>query len=338
MNAASQPVRTLIASGARFALAASILAATQGCDKTSHAAAAAATPPSEQAMVVAATSTDTTDLSTRPHILYQVFGERDDPRLVPVAALTDGHIQPIVLSAAGWARFDSLYHQPGTRYTIYQDGRDAGWARITRGMWDADGEPLYTLPRCQSLTPLAAAQVKAPPPVGYLVEHIATDAPVAHPERRPRRARTTDGNLAEARRIATTVAETAGMDERTIAMLDFRAVAVNTGATDDPTLVVSLIDPASGSSESGQATHVFVLADRMDGRYAPSYTRVVRSSSARTEYRRYMDHLDLTGDGMDELVVEGWSSGHESYLLVLQFDRGRWTEVFQGRPSWCLDR
>jgi len=330
----------MIASGMRFALAASILMAMQGCDKTSGDAAAATVPrqPDDARLVVAATSTDTTDLSRHPHILYQVFGERDDPRLVPVAALMDGRIRPIVLSPAGWARFDSLYHQPGTSYTIYQDGRDAGWARITRRMWGEGEDPLYTLPRCESLTPLAAAQVKAPPPVGYLVEHIATDAPVAPPAQRGRRSGTTDANLAEARRIATSVAETAGMDRNTIAALDFRAVAVNTGATDDPTLVVSLIDPASGSSDSGPATHVFVLADRMDGDYAPSYTRVVRGNAARTEYRRYMDHLDLTGDGQDELVVEGWSSGHESHILILQFNQGRWTEVFQGRPSWCLDR
>lgn len=343
MKATSLTTTALIARGARLALAASILTAAQGCDKASRAASAATVADVSDAPVVpeaavAATSTDTTDLARRPHILYQVFGERDDPRLFPVAALMDGQIRPLVLSPAGWQRFDSLYHDPGTRYTIYQDGREAGWARITRPMWDADAGPLYTLPRCRSLTPLAAAQVKAPPPVGYLVEHIATDAPITPPRRAARRGGSGEGRLNEARKIATAVAEAAGMDSRTIAALDFRAVAVNAGATDDPTLVVSLIDPSAGMSENGNASHVFVLADRVDGHFVPTYTRIVRGGSGRTDYRRYVDHLDLTGDGVDELVVEGWSSGHESYMLVLQFERGRWVEVFQGRPSWCLDR
>lgn len=328
-------------------LAASILAATMGCNEASGTAeAATVASDSVSADSIAGTSVaparptgDTTDLSGRPHILYQVFGERDDPRLLPVATLAQGRIQPIVLSADGWQQFDSLYHQPGAQYTIYQDGHPAGWARVTRPMWNDRGEALYSLPRCRSLTPLAAALVKAPPPVGYLVEHLATDAPLARAVSRPRaRLVSSDNAVSEARRVAGSVAEASGMGPGALGQLDFRSVSVSSGATDSPTLVASFIDPTAGMDDSrGHARHLFVLADRVDGRYVPTYTRIVRSSGTRTDYRRYVDHLDLTGDGVDELILEGWSSGHESYLLVLQYRNGRWVEAFQGRPSWCLD-
>lgn len=324
----------------QLTVAASILAAAVGCGKTGSSTADAAVVAGEGARTLGeAPAGDTTDLSRRPHILYQVFGERDDPRLLPVAALADGQIRPLVLSAEGWQRFDSLYHQPGAQYTIYQDGHEAGWARVTRPMWNDRGEPLYSLPRCRSLTPLAAALVKAPPPVGYLVEHLATDAPLGT-SGRPVRARRVsgDGSVGAARRVAASVAEASGMGPDILSDLDFRTVAVVTGATEAPTLVASFIDPTAGTaSGNGNATHLFVLADRVDGRYMPTYTRIVRSTSVRTDYRRYVDHLDLTGDGVDELILEGWSSGHESYMLVLQYVNGRWTEAFQGRPSWCLD-
>lgn len=324
---------------ARLGIAASILVAAVGCGKANRSAEAAVVSSEAAAETSRPVTGDTTDLSARPHILYQVFGERDDPRLLPVAALADGRISPLILSAEGWQTFDSLYHQPGAQYTIYQDGKEAGWARVTRPMWNERGEALYSLPRCRSLTPLAAALVKAPPPVGYLVEHLATDAPLpAMGARGRQRGAPPAGEGADARSVAADVARASGMEPGTLGELDFRSVAVSTGATAAPTLVASFIDPTAGSaSASGHATHLFVLADLVDGSYRPTYTRMVRSTSTRTDYRRYVDHLDLTGDGVDELILEGWSSGHESYMLVLQYVDGRWAEVFQGRPSWCLD-
>lgn len=317
------------------ALVATILTAAAGCDKANGAA----LPAVAAAASAAVPGGDTTDLRDRPHILYQVFGERDDPRILPVAVLAEGRIAPLVLSDAGWQQFDSLYHAPGAQYTIYQDGRAAGWARVTRPMWDERGEPLYSLPRCRQLTPLAAARVKAPPPVGYLVEHVATDAPLggAAPARRVRRT-SGDSYLGEARAVARQVTEALGIESSSLAALDFRASAVHTGAGEAPTLVISYIDPTGGAGSAAQATHLFVLAERTAEGYAPTYTRLVRPHSARSDYRRYVDHLDLTGDGVDELILEAWSSGRESYMLILQYRDGRWAEVFQGRPSWCLDR
>ena len=333
------PVPTPFARVAPLALAATILAVASGCGKTTATAEAHARTESSPSGGAPFAAGDSTELSLHPNVLYQVFGERNDPRLLPVALLEHGAIRPIVLDAVGWQRFDSLYHRPGTKYTIYQNGREAGWARVTRPMWDERGEPLYTLPRCRTLTPLAAAQVKAPPPVGYLVEHLATDAPIAAPKPATRGGRVSaDGAVSQARRVAAAVADAAGIDPATLAALDFRAVPVYTSPNGAPTLVISFMDPTAGGTGPGHASHLFILADRIDGEYRPTYMRIVRSTSVRTDYRRYVDHLDLTEDGVDELVLEGWSSGHESYMLILQFRDGKWSEVFQGRPSWCLDK
>lgn len=320
----------------RLALVATILAAGSACDNGTssvNVAIGAATPGPELARL------DSIDPAAPPHVLYQVFGERGQPRMLPVAALVDGRIHALALTPDGWRQFDSVYHQPGKVYTIYQDGRAAGTARITRPMWDAAGAALYTLPGCRATTPLAAVDLKAPPPVGYLVEHLASDASLRRsaPAERATRRGGAAGRVAEARAVATRVAEAAGMDPADLDALDFRAVTVATGAADAPTLVISFIDPTGATTSPGNATHLFVLADRVGDAYAPTYTRLVRTQGATADYRRYVDHLDLTGDGVDELVLEGWSSGRESYMLILQFQEGRWAEVFRGRSSWCLD-
>jgi hypothetical protein len=130
-------------------LAATILAAASACDKLTPAFAARS-----EGAARAAAPVDTLDISGRPRMLYQVFGERSDPRLLPVAALTDGIVRPLTFSNDGWREFDRVYHQPGALYTLYRDGRPSGTARVMRPMWDAGGTPLYSLPHCARPTPL----------------------------------------------------------------------------------------------------------------------------------------------------------------------------------------
>ncbi|HEX5580319.1 MAG TPA: hypothetical protein VFX39_02010 [Gemmatimonadaceae bacterium] len=307
------------------ALAATILTVGSGCDKASEAELAAAA-------LRAGTPGDTLDVGSRPPVLYQLFGERHAPRMLPVAAVVDGRIEPIILGDSGWRAFDLVYHRPGSVYTIYQDGRATGTATVTKPMWDADGRAIYRLPGCRAHTPLAAVDVDAPLPAGFLVEHLATDAPIADRPRRPVRG----AHLTEARRVASAVAEELGVSEEELERLEFRSAAVATGASDSPTLAISFIDATGRSRTGGPVRHLFILADAGPAGYAPTYTRLVRSTDS-TGYRRYVDHLDLTGDGVDELILDGWSSGHESHILILGFRNGRWEEVFRGRQSWCMD-
>ena len=55
------------------------------------------------------------------------------------------------------------------------------------------------------------------------------------------------------------------------------------------------------------------------------------------EFRRLIDHVDLTGDGVDELVLEGWRAGSDTYLVIMKYEGRRWREVARGGTSWCAD-
>ena len=275
------------------------------------------------------------DLAKRPTLIFQIFGERDDPRMIPIAAVVNGALQTIELDDAGWRRLDATYMRAPATVNVYQDGDKVGDATVRQGMWEKGGEPLYTLPSCSMLTPLAAVSLGSGIKAGYTVEFLASTAEIPN---RPSGAPMPPAQAEQAaREVAYGVGARARIAHGALDSLDFRAVAVYTGATAYPTLIASFIDD-NASSGSGTARHVFVVADRVGDRYAGTYSHAANGAAGSATYRRYVDHLDLTGDGVDEIVLEGWQAGGETYLLVLGHRDGEWTEVYRGRSSWCLDR
>lgn len=314
----------------RTALLASILTLVVACDKAKQGL-GRGLGGGDDADVVA----DPLPLSPKPDILFQVFGERDDPRMIPIAAIAGGALKAINLTAADWRRFDSLYTRSGTTYTAYQGGIAAGQAVVRQGMWEKES-PIYSLPSCRNLTPLAAVTLQGPIKSGFTVELFASTSPL--PTASKGKPMANDAASAEGRAIGHAVGEKAGLDRATLDSLDFNVRAVNTGATPDPTLVVAFVDPGADDGQRGVRTaHVFAIADRKGSAYAPSFEHSVSGSASGAEYYRFIDHLDVTGDGVDEIFLERWQNDGDTYLVAVRYTAGRWQEAFRGRPSWCLD-
>jgi hypothetical protein len=312
----------------RFALIASILAATTACDKP-KVLSAASRPSGEGAR------TSRLDLSKRPDIVFQLFGERDDPRMIPFAAIVNGVITPIDLSAPQWRTFDAMYARADTSYPLYHDGAQVGSARIRRGMWGKRNDPLYSLPGCTLLMPLAAVTLETSARVGFSVDFLAATPGISVA---PRPAATESPELEQtARALVAQTAREAGMEAGSLSKSAFRYYAIHTRAGVAPTIVASVLDPEA-SDRSSTTSHVFVIGDQRDASYAPSYQHSASGRVANGEYRRYLDHLDINGDGIDEILVEGWRFGGDSYLIVLGIQGGAWREILRGRPSWCLDK
>ena len=252
------------------------------------------------------------NLARRPDILFQIFGEREDPRMIPIAAIEDGQLKAISLSSTGWQQFDAMYLRRGKAYKLYQDGRSRGTVTVRQGMWERPETPLYTLPGCQALTPLASVSVTGLTKSAYTIEALASsfDRPAARaPKPLP------DAHLAKTgRQIAMEAGGPENVDARMLDALDYRAVAINTGATESPTIVASFIDPTA--SDAGSATantvHLFVIADRDVDGYAPTMSHVVNGPIAGAVYRRFFDHLDLTGDGINEMWPRNGESGRKA--------------------------
>lgn len=307
-----------------------------GCDKAKALARDSVKDPNEVSST-GPTASVPVDLSTAPKILFEVFGEREDPRMVPVAVILDHRLRNIRLSSGGWHEFDRQFGQPGKNFTVYEDGHPVGTATVKQGMWSDPTAPVYSLPDCHRLIPMSSVTLGGSMHPGITVEYIAANSALTTAPSGIMLPAQVDAKIA--RDVSNSVASGAGVATPRLDSLDFHALAINTGATNEPTIVSSFIDPnADEAAAHGDATlGTFVIADHIGDNYTPTFSHVVNGPAAHADYLRYVDHLDLDGDGVDELLLEGWTYGGDSYLVVLKYSQGRWHEIFRGMPNWCLD-
>lgn len=271
-------------------------------------------------------------MAGKPNVLFLLFGDKSDPRLLPIATVENGKVKALTLGASGWRDFDSLYFAAGARMPLYEHGGRLGDAIVRRGMWHGK-EPLYKLQGCRALRPMAAVTLSGKPVNAVMLELLATSDSLltSKPTTLVTKA---DEDSAEA--VLARVGQHEGLTTNARAELDVQAQALLTGATSHPSLVGSYMEPGSGVN--GKPRHLFVIADYSDSAkaYVKSFVHVPGDSAR--EFRRLIDHVDLTEDGVDEIVLEGWRLGSDSFLVILRYNGGRWREIARGATSWCEDK
>ncbi|MEP6690141.1 MAG: hypothetical protein ABJD07_03235 [Gemmatimonadaceae bacterium] len=280
------------------------------------------------------------NLDTRPTILFQIFGDARDPRMIPIAAVEKDRLHEIVLDYAGWLRFDSLYFRKGDAYPLYRDGKPLGSVRVRKGMWEDPYGPVYSLKGCGTLTPLAVVRVDLESATEFNVDLFATNRDNERPHP------TSAVSDAQARRVALQMAyesgSVVGLDHRAIDSLHLNVQVVETGTGRWPTIVAQLIDNRLDTLGPAltRASNLLLIGDADSaGTYRATYVHRVNAPLKTTTFRRYVDHLDILGvDGVDEIMLEGWKYADNTFLTVLRFEKGQWEEIFRTRENWCLER
>ncbi|MDB4911935.1 MAG: hypothetical protein JWO39_2758 [Gemmatimonadetes bacterium] len=313
---------------------ATILMVATGCDKAKDFVRAGQTAGPPQL-----SPGEELDLASKPDVLFQVFGESSDPRMVPIAAIVRGTLKPIRLSASGWHKFDAMYQSSGKSYSLYQSGIVNGTVDVKRGMWSDTSDALYALPGCATLTPMASVKVNGRLASDFTLEFLASSA-AAMGKPRGGAAMNQDSINRIARGIARNVATSVGIKEAKLDSLNFRALAFYTGASSSPTIIASYIDASAEhpASIATRTTHLVVIVDKdSSGTYRATFSHRINGPLAAAAFRRYFDHLDIDGDGVDEIVLQGWQFGGDTFLSVLGWRENKWQEIYRTRANWCLD-
>ncbi len=278
------------------------------------------------------------DLTKKPDVLFQVFGESGDPRMVPIAAIVSGELKAIRLSPSGWHKFDEMYQRPGKSYALYQSGAPSGTVNVKRGMWSDAGGALYDLPGCATLTPMSSVKVNGRPSSEFTLDFLASTATIGKPRALAPMSQDSVNRTAHA--VAQEIGEYAGINAAKLDSLDFHAMAISTGVGSAPTIIASFNDGSADkpASTATRATHLVVIADKdASHEYRATFSHQINGPLAGAEFRRYYDHLDIDGDGINEIVLQGWQYGGDTFLSVLGWRAGKWQEIFRTRPNWCLD-
>lgn len=270
-------------------------------------------------------------------VLFQVFGPRETPRIAPMAVVRGGVVERLALDAAGWREFDATVFAPGNRLPVYRNGVELGGVEISRGMWPADSAPLYQVAGCRQVVPHALGRLQATVALEESIELLGSSQPMA--QRVDTRA-IPDGAEAQGRTLASAIAAGSGIGPEDLSGLDFHARWLRTGAgANGRTLVTSYIDPNAGDlgPGAGNTAILLALAEDSAGVLQTTYQHAVSGESRTVEFQRVLNHADLNGDGVSELILEVWRYAGIPSLAVLSRQPGRWTETFRVGTDWCTD-
>lgn len=217
-------------------------------------------------------------------------------------------------------RFIGEYFKPGGEFRVLFGGGEDGSVRVTK----------YIEPGCVGLWAEVSAETSAR--LGGEVQALATNS-------------RTIGAGPASRRAPTETERAAALDLA-------RAAFARNGAT--PALVKKMevfnltaadLDRDGrfelvGSFNIGAATQdpatqtLFMIFEPTGAGFRPALTWHHRGVEADYADRRFVDHADLDGDGVSEVIAEGHYYESNDYFIYKR-QQGRWRMVYQGGGGGC---
>jgi hypothetical protein len=288
-------------------------------------------PPPETAEAVADSVSEAPTLGP---VLYLGHRAGNEAILVPVAEVRPGGLFPLERSGSVEAStsFTTDYLTPGLEFTLFSDGAQVGTLSAER--FSVDERYCRVRPQIRGsieLVPAARAvqTFLAVPtressafastvysPVGHTSELLVTSTTTMRQFINSIGARS-PGNVLDIRQ-------------------DVQMFRARPGAA--PTVVATFVlgDDLVVGPVSGGTYSVFLASDDDDGTgYERTYLDYRLASEDGKGAARYFDHLDVDGDGTDEIVLE--VLGEESmWLSILRRREGSWVEEYRdpcGLPS-----
>ena len=222
----------------------------------------------------------------------------------------------------GAAPFAREYFRAGRKYRLLSGGGDAGSVTVRK----------YLEPGCVGLVAEATAETQAR--LGGRVQALATDSETVGRASASRRA-PTEGERARSLELA----RAAYAKNRTPSALVAGMQVVNLTATDldrDGKFELAgsfLVEKKAGGSAVDAYT-LFLIIEPQGDTYRTAWEWFHHGFEAEYADRHFVDQLDLDGDGVGEVVVEGTYYESNDYV-VYKREQGRWRPVYQGGGGGC---
>ena len=271
---------------------------------------------------------DSTLLATNPQVLFRVTRDSAGARIVPLATIGNQGFLLLTLSDRGWRSFDIKYLHGGHDLFPTRSGRTGAPLQTIRGMWE--GTPLDSIRGCSVILPAAVANI----PAG--VEFL-TSAPL------PPRTRVTSlsaGELQTAiRGVPALIAPAAGIPMSKLPRYTREVFVAESGNEPRATIIVVFNDPEivpdSVQPMGQRPRHLVVILDKGVYGYKPTYTYSTLGNRRSPPRFRFLDHLDVDGDGKAELFFGLRVAGAPLYTVVLRYHANAWRELLRNERQRC---
>ena len=218
--------------------------------------------------------------------------------------------------------FTREYFRPGRKYRLLSGGGEAGAVTVRK----------YLEPGCVGL--VAEADAETPARLGGRVQALATDSATLG-RVRPSRRVPTDAERAGALELARAAYAKNGAPSTLVSGMQ----VVNLTATDldrdgKAELVGSFLVEKRQGDAAQDAYTLFLIIEPQGDTFKTAWEWFHHGFEGEYADRHFVDQVDLDGDGVGEVVVEGTYYESNDYA-VYKRQQGRWRPVYQGGGGGC---
>lgn len=304
------------------AAAVTVLAAS-GCDKVK-----ARLYPEAKAPVDEAWLRDSAFVAREPRILLRTVKVGNQELLMPIAVLANSNLRNLRMSKRGWIALDISAFGDGQTVIPVRNGLPGSPAPIRQRMWEKPGQPLDSIPLCPNMIPVIKAALPEGTSLAILNYKLPTNM----------KSLSADEIESALSVVPNLVAPTLGIKGAQLAR--YKRSVHQILRTDGPPAVLAEYHDDGPQSDTGTVAsrrprHLTVVLEKGVYGYRASWNYATTGSESDRPILRYIDSMDVDGDGRSELFFGVTIPDGTSYTIVFRQKHDSWVEMWRRPPVRC---
>lgn len=285
---------------------------------------------SQPAHVFAQTKARSSPAAAGRTVIFSVKKHEASVQIEPVVILNRGaYTQPPVdesdvtggSAEAAANAFIKEFFRVGRQYRMLFGGGEAGSVSVLK----------YLEPGCVMMVAEAKAETQAR--LGGEVQGLATNSQTIGKQPASRRA-PTETERASALELARAAFARQGASPALVGKMKVVNLTAADLDRDGKFELVGSFQIDNNTDQTFDSYTLFMIFEPAGDKLKPALTWTHRGGEAEYADRRFVDHADLDGDGVSEVIAEGHYYESNDYFIYKR-QQGRWRSVYQGGGGGC---